>query len=69
MKAIWLFRFTAYEYCQGTRDRYEDMRLLTLTLPCDESEARHILNIHLTTNKVEYDKQSITCLNVNITNS
>lgn len=69
MKAIWLFRFTSYSYCQGTRDRQEDLRLLTFTLPCDAKEAEHHLISKLKQNRIEFDEKSIECLNFNITNS
>jgi len=69
MKSTWLFAFTAYSYCQGTKDRYTSMRFLTFTLPCSEEEARSYLKRHLRESEIEYDIDSINCLNVNITNS
>jgi hypothetical protein len=70
MKAIWLFRFTSYSDCQGTRDRYtEDLRLLTLTLPCTEWEAISLLTETLTNQDVEFDANTIKSLNINLTNS
>lgn len=69
MRPIWLFRFTSYSYCQGTKDSYEDMRLLFLTLPCTEDEAISLLTKTLTQQHVEFDSRTITSLNINLTNS
>jgi hypothetical protein len=70
MKAIWLFRFISYSYSQGTRDkRYDDIRLLTFTLPVGEEEAKTTLANSLLSESIEYDWKSITSLNINITNS
>lgn len=70
MNHIWLFRFTSYSYCQGTRDRYtEDLRLVKCTLPCEEWEATNLLIKELEKEGTEYDKKSITSLTFNVTNS
>jgi hypothetical protein len=70
MQSIWLFWFVSYSYCQGTRDKHwGDMRLLHMTLPCEEWEARGYLEKTLKANNIEYDKNSIRALNVKITNS
>lgn len=70
MKHIWLFRFTSYSYCQGTRDtQYGDLRLLYMTLPCDEVEAKYHLIRKLNDENVEFDPESIENLSISITNS
>ena len=70
MKHIWLFTFTSYSYCQGTKyANYNDLRLLTFTLPCDEQEAIHYLATSLEDNNIEFDYKSIKSLSINITNS
>jgi hypothetical protein len=70
MSGYWLFRFTSYSYCQGTRDAYrDDMRLLKFTLPCDIKEARICLITRLQTEDIEFDKNSIECITSLITNS
>lgn len=38
--SVWLFTFTGYTYCQGTRDRGVGIRLISFTLPCEEWEAK-----------------------------
>ena len=69
-KSTWLFRFTSYYYCQGTRDRFAgDLRLIQLTLPCDEWEAKSYLKETLIGEGLEFDENSIESLNINITNS
>ena len=65
----WLFRFTSYYYCQGTRDRYSDLRLIQLTLPCEEWEAKNYLKETLSKERLEFDENSIESLTINITNS
>ena len=69
MRSIWLFNFTAYSYCQGSEDVYEDKRLISTTLPCEEWEARTYLCAALSREGLKYDFDSITCLNINVTNS
>jgi len=68
--AFWLFTFTSYTYCQGTRDaNYYDMRLLKFTLPCEEDEARICLVTRLRQSNIEFDlpsAQSLTELIINI---
>lgn len=68
--AYWLFRFTSYSYCQGTRDSFRnDMRLLKFTLPCDEMEAKVCLITKLKQDRIEFDIASLQCLTELITNS
>lgn len=66
---IWLFKFIAYSYCQGTRDRYEAYKLLILTLPCGKFEAIDALKTYLKSNKIEFEPNSIESENIFITNS
>ena len=68
--STWLFRFTSYSYCQGTRDRLSgDLRLIQLTLPCEEWEAKNYLKETLSKERLEFDENSIESLTINITNS
>ena len=68
--SIWLFKFTSYSYCQGTKDTfYCDLRLLKFTLPCSEWEARTYLISTLSSEGIDFDLSSIKSLNINITNS
>ena len=71
MSGYWLFRFTSYSYCQGTRDSFHnDMRLLKFTLPCEQWEAIIALKKQLTRNeRIEFDCESIECITRLITNS
>lgn len=67
--SIWLFSFTGYSYCQGDEDYYGDTRLITFSLPCEESEARKYLVKNLEENHVKYNKDSIVSKNIKIINS
>lgn len=69
MQSIWLFKFTEYSYSQGTKDRGEGMRLLHMTLPCEEFEARDALINLLNKEGIEFEETSIVCLNRKIQNS
>lgn len=70
MSAYWLFTFTSYTYCQGTRDaNRNDLRLLKFTLPCEQWEAENYLIKQLTANNIEFNPHSIECLTMLITNS
>jgi hypothetical protein len=70
MSSVWLFRFTSYSYCQGTRDNYRgDMRLLIFTLPCEEWEAKAHLLAVLINEGIELNVGSIESLTYKITNS
>ena len=68
-KSIWLFSFTAYSYCQGTKDNGQELRLVSLSLPCDEWEAKMYLVEELERQRIEFDKNSITSLNISVINS
>lgn len=66
---IWLFKFTAYSYCQGSRDSYEESKLLIFTLPCEKQEAKsHLIN-YLNAYKIEFESSTIESCNIFITNS
>lgn len=68
-KSIWLFSFISYNYCQGTRDSGKEIRLVSLSLPCEEWEAKMYLIEELKNERVEFDEYSIVSLNINVTNS
>jgi hypothetical protein len=69
-QSVFLFRFTSYSYCQGTRDTYRnDMRLITTMIPCPIWEAIGYLKKWLKQENVEYDEDSIQLLNRQIKNS
>lgn len=70
MSAYWLFRFTSYSYCQGTRDAYYgDMRLLKFTLPCSMEEALTCLITRLRDEHIQYEPDSFKCITYLTTNS
>jgi hypothetical protein len=60
----WLFRFTSYSYCQGTRDSfYNDMRLLVCSSPILQYEAIILLKKQLKERELlEFDEKSIECI-------
>lgn len=66
---IWLFKFTAYSYCQGSRDSYEGSKLLIFTLPCEQWEAKSYLINYLDAYKIEFEPVTIEACNIFITNS
>ena len=60
---IYLFRFTSYSYCQGTRDTYRgDLRLLQFASPTDKQNAIDNLMCTLEEEGVEVDYKSIEVL-------
>lgn len=70
MSGYWLFRFTSYSYCQGTRDSFHnDMRLLKFTLPCEQWEATNALKKQLDSEDIQFSPDSIECITRLITNS
>ena len=68
-RSIWLFRFISYAYCQGTKDKYLDMKLISFTLPCEEWEAEMHLKRELRKANIEFDEESIESLTIFVTNS
>lgn len=70
MSTYWLFTFTSYTYCQGTRDaNRNDLRLLKFSLPCERWEAEALLRKQLIKEEIEFNSDSIECLTMLITNS
>ena len=67
--SVWLFTFTGYTYCQGTRDVSVEVRLITFTLPCEEWEAKAALIKKLKADREEFDEDSIKSLTYKVTNS
>lgn len=59
----WLFGYTYYRYCQGTRDTYADgLRLLVFKYYTSKEDAVLYLKKLLKDAEIEYDSNSITNL-------
>ena len=66
---IYLFRFTSYTYCQGTRDvNRGDMRLLQFAEPTPEDIAILTLQHELMLENIGFHVESIEVLTKFITN-
>jgi hypothetical protein len=56
---LWLFSFTSYTYCQGTRDRGFSYKLVKSSLPIEQWEAKKRLIDWFVGRDEEIDKESI----------